>query len=843
MRYLLCLLIVAGCAAEGEVVREFVPARRKEPARLEPLTLEEFQVQMVEVDRLGAEGKPLESYEVLRDAVRRRPPIQNDGAALLLAMCLKMLGQLTSIIDNPMQYESDAHELFHAGMTLTNNALVQITLYQNIAVFYSRTMRNGKAAEYASKAVELAMETEGVGRLEVAALMDLVSVAYSDMGQTDLALFYGAFAEEHIRAHFGEEEVAPAEWPTFVLLAQNRLNVLAISDRRAAFDDFWTFVESRLQTMPRPRMALYPIAAANLASFGDLDEAERLLARGRTEMDQDLAALPEASDAVRKYFEHDLRITEAMLRTMQGRHAEALQLATAAMEGVDVNHPGTFRVRARASEGVGDLDEALRWYDRAISVLERGRDSFSIVDRVAYFSGNKHVRSAYWGRTRTLMRKAIQSGSEPDFFAALNASEYMRGRQLGELIGQKAHVYGRKGIPDPASARSVLAPGEVMLSYMLTEDEILCLALSRTGRRVEIIPYEKKAFDSLVRTAAEMLSNPDSDAAALREKLAAISAALFEPVRNMALGAESLLILSDGPLSAIPFEALTLQRDSWEPIVRTTPVRMSPSLGLLTIERRKRRIGGILALGDPKYAHDPTVGGTAVSQLRAVAKNADVEAYFGPLPETRSEVEAIGNLVGGATYLLEAEATETNIKRQPLGRYRYLHFATHGILGNEVPGLMEPALVLAEETVDESERAGNGFLTASEVEKFRLGAELTVLSACKTGSGEYFSGEGVMGMSRAFLVAGSTSVLVSLWSVDSRATEALMVSFYRHLEETKGITKAEALRLAKVEILNEWRPSADAERRGIDVVGTGAAPQAEGPLHPFYWSAFVLVGN
>ena len=118
-----------------------------------------------------------------------------------------------------------------------------------------------------------------------------------------------------------------------------------------------------------------------------------------------------------------------------------------------------------------------------------------------------------------------------------------------------------------------------------------------------------------------------------------------------------------------------------------------------------------------------------------------------------------------------------------------------------------------------------------------LAGALSVLSACKTGTGELVTGEGVMGISRAFLVAGSRAVVVSLWSVESKATEQLMVAFYQHLRE--GLEAPEALRQAKLDLL-EKNETAEGPRRDLSVQGTAVG--ARNIRHPAYWAPFVLVG-
>lgn len=162
--------------------------------------------------------------------------------------------------------------------------------------------------------------------------------------------------------------------------------------------------------------------------------------------------------------------------------------------------------------------------------------------------------------------------------------------------------------------------------------------------------------------------------------------------------------------------------------------------------------------------------------------------------------------------MLGAEASESMLGRKPPSAHAYVHFATHGILAGQLPGLGEPALVLA------NEDGSDGFLTASEVGTLKLQADLAVLSACSTGAGDTLPGEGVMGMSRAFLAAGSRGVVASLWPVSSKATEALMVEMYR--QHRAGLDAGRALREAKrvIAASPKWRD-------------------------PYYWAAFVLIAE
>jgi CHAT domain-containing protein len=206
-----------------------------------------------------------------------------------------------------------------------------------------------------------------------------------------------------------------------------------------------------------------------------------------------------------------------------------------------------------------------------------------------------------------------------------------------------------------------------------------------------------------------------------------------------------------------------------------------------------------------------------------------------------------------------------------LGRFRYLHLATHGTFDPRFP--LQSAVVLSQPARPEVAPPGlgryvfDGELTAAEVlENWQLDAELVTLSACQTGLGKYESGEGFMGFAQAALLAGSRAVCLSLWRVDDAATVLLMERFYQNLlgkrEGLKGpLPKAEAL--AEAQAWLRALPRAEAERRAARLSGgvvrgkgrpprpllppapAAAAAAADRPpyAHPFYWAAFVLVGD
>jgi CHAT domain-containing protein len=150
-----------------------------------------------------------------------------------------------------------------------------------------------------------------------------------------------------------------------------------------------------------------------------------------------------------------------------------------------------------------------------------------------------------------------------------------------------------------------------------------------------------------------------------------------------------------------------------------------------------------------------------------------------------------------------------------LSQYRFLHFATHGLLNSQQPELSGLVLSL----VDEQGQPQDGFLRAHEVYNLKLTADLVVLSACQTALGKEVKGEGLVGLTRGFMYAGAPRVVASLWRVPDRATAELMKRFYRGMLG-EGLPPAAALRKAQIEVWQQGRWAA-----------------------PYYWGAFVLQGE
>jgi CHAT domain-containing protein len=190
---------------------------------------------------------------------------------------------------------------------------------------------------------------------------------------------------------------------------------------------------------------------------------------------------------------------------------------------------------------------------------------------------------------------------------------------------------------------------------------------------------------------------------------------------------------------------------------------------------------------------------------------------------TKVEADQIGKLVktsgSAADVWLDLDASEGNLETRDLSKYQFLHIATHGLLNAERPQFTGLVLSLV------GNQRADGFLRTDEVFNLRLGSPLVMLSACETGLGKEKRGEGVMGLTRAFMYAGAPTVGVSLWSVADKSTADLMTDFYRRLLSSPAsvnapVSPSAAMRDAQLAMIAGKKYSA-----------------------PFYWAPFVLVGD
>jgi CHAT domain-containing protein len=400
--------------------------------------------------------------------------------------------------------------------------------------------------------------------------------------------------------------------------------------------------------------------------------------------------------------------------------------------------------------------------------------------------------------------------------------------------------------PQPLNARELpLKSGEVLLEYVLGEKESYLFRVEPGGKtQVFRLPFGQEALE---RRLGAMLA-PFRQNVLRREDLSrfAVSdaATLYQDLLAPALSGVNpgtrLIIVPDGALGAFPFEALvvrtgpdwgkcTLVGDQW-------PVTYAQSASILALARHlgaSHAPQALFALGDCIYTKDSSrylaykAGKEKAGELKSAGPEKSMtmaatdrgwgRLQFSPLPETRQTVLELAGLFQEKPQppqvLLDVYATETRVRHEKLGQYRYLFFGTHGFLADKIAGVQEPTLVL---TQVENKPPDDGFLTFSKVLQLKLDAELVTLAACMTGVGQVMQGEGVLNFARAFQQAGARSVMVSLWNIPVDESMKFYSAFYKALKE--GKPKIEALKVAR------------------------QAVRAK-ESHPYFWSGLILHGE
>lgn len=819
-RVLICsLVITAGCVSSRSR-RGSRPAPAKQST---PLSALQALRQVIALSNKDEQSKAL---ALVRDQIRS--PAVGDRAHQidLRVMGLTVLFRYVRTRPFTAPLDAEAARYFEQGMKLaSDDAARQAEVRRVYANYFSSSSRNGLALPYLHADLKY-REEEGEPYMLFIANDGLASV-YSDLGEYALKHHYRQKALALARKYFASGKASPFEWLQYKKVLMKTMDSAASRGDWAAVKALWLIVEPIVKKYLAPKFPSYLSTAELLAIAGQAEAAEVLFAQGKQIGAQDKHPLLSATASCRR-----VNIDSFAGRFPQAATAARVCLAARTKAGMSTGF-STHRSAAQAFEGNGEFKAAISQYKKSLASVEELRSTYSVAVRAKFFRGV--FRESYWGLIRATLKQKRGPASPQAVLRALKFSEMVRARQLGDLRQDATTEVGSL-----SQLRRTLQSDELLLSFITMDDtplgyRIAAIAVTKETQRGSLIVVDRN-FDAEVKRLGGLLAEPSSSLATINQLSGRIGARLFAGVKDLLAKKRKLILLPDGVLNGIPLDTLRLGSTE-APLLTSHEVSLSPSVGYLLAARRKRSAaraqGGFFALADPNYPEKIEIGGLTSATLRGATGNSDFEGYFSALPETREEVTTIAGLFpeGEATLLLGDKAVESQVKNADLSGYRYVHFATHGILGNDVPGVSEPALVLGDEPGED------GFLTASEAAALRLNAELTVLSACKTGSGKYYTGEGVMGLSRSFLLAGSQAVLVSLWAVDSQATQRLMSAFYRKVHQ--GLSAANALRSAKLEM----------RRDGVDDVGASRGIRRVNPSkpaaarHPFYWSAFVILGG
>lgn len=476
--------------------------------------------------------------------------------------------------------------------------------------------------------------------------------------------------------------------------------------------------------------------------------------------------------------------------------------------------------------------------------------------------------------------RRLMQANNPEQVAALKQeisqleTDYERAQAA---IKKASPRYAALAQPQPLKLREIQAqldPDTLLLEYALGKERSFLFAITKETLtsyelpKAELIEKDARQLHELLsarsttkrgESALQKQQRITQAEAQLPAAAQVLSQILLAPVAQQ-FGNKRLVIVADGALQYIPFGMLPVPKDEGgrrrdeknisHPLIVGHEVISLSSASALAIQRtelagRQPAPKLLAVIADPVFdrsdvrfttpateTNDKAQAQTiAFNDARSIEHLADKAAdkaddksdvttrrlVIPRLPFTRQEATRLLALApkNSSFAALGFQASNANVLNGDLAQYRYVHFATHGLVDTERPGLS--SLVLS--MVDAEGKPQDGFLRLKDIYNLKLPAELVVLSACQTGLGKEIKGEGMEALTRGFMYAGAARVVVSLWSVNDKATADLMTRFYEKMLK-QGARPAAALRAAQVEMWKQkqWQS-------------------------PYYWAAFTMQGE
>jgi CHAT domain-containing protein/predicted negative regulator of RcsB-dependent stress response len=397
-------------------------------------------------------------------------------------------------------------------------------------------------------------------------------------------------------------------------------------------------------------------------------------------------------------------------------------------------------------------------------------------------------------------------------------------------------LYAAVRYPEPVSVKelqkNVLQKEDFIIRYFAVRDNIYVFLVSKNEFKTVKLKAGAKEIEKLV--AQHMLSIEEKNTKGVKGYGSLLYRKLVKPLEPAIKKRKRIIIIPDGNLARIPFESLVIgSKSDKKPVylLERYRVKYIQSASILAILRKHYRRNSLtkhfIGFGDPVYIYPGAKAGKPALETAAALQPEETGSIlrsryrkeggtFIRLKASGEEIEAIADLFKNqsqkSVVYLQEQANETNAKSPAVKAFDYIHFACHAISGDSFQTLVLSRLPPSQSTED-------GFFTLNEIMNCDYHAKLVVLSACRTGKGKLERGEGVTGLTRAVMYAGTPAVVASLWNVHDEATKELMVRFYKYMLDN-GLAKEDALRQAKLDLIKGKKYAS-----------------------PFFWSAFVMYGE
>jgi CHAT domain-containing protein len=689
----------------------------------------------------------------------------------------------------------------------------------------------------------------------------LNSIGYLYMEQDDYAQAKQNF-DESLKTYFAKKNQ--------IEVAKVSLNLGVVEQRQAHYDEAVAQFDRSLEAATVAQIKDAQIAADE--GIGVVLTAKRDFAGSIESLNKGLALAKETSNKTRQA---EILWRSAQAYYEEGNYAQSTEMAESALRLARASHLPKLTYLATTTLGESlaaqkKSDLAIETLTQAVSQLEVLREQVAgsemetqlfLENKVAAYDalvdllikqGKIADALVYAERAKGRVLLDVLKDGKPDLARALTPTEKAETQRLNRRISEVNDTIRKQEITDSSSLNSIYAQLDAArveyrsfqdalyvthpnlrirsghtaslstadlngltadgdtayLEYVVAKDGISLFVLSKnkSNGAPEVKAYrvatDPEIFNRKVNEFHDALAEQRlSYASGARELYTLLIGPAEEQLRNVG----TVCIVPDSFLWNVSFQALMTPSEHF--LVEDHALYYAPSLSVLREMNRKKGVGtttktSLIAFGNP-----------------VVGKDEQRNAELCPLPEAEQEVSSIAKSFAqkDSRVFIGREASEKTFKALAQ-TYSVIHLATHGVIDNRQP--LYSHLLL---TKTEGDPENDGRLEARQIMDLNLNADLAVLSACETANGKVAPGEGVIGMSWAFFVAGSRSMLVSQWKVNSASTSELMTAFYENLNSDKNEAdrnKAQAIRRAALTLLKDDRYR-----------------------HPFYWAGFVMIGR
>ena len=748
------------------------------------------------------------------------------------------LNDLAALYRNQGRY-ADAEPLYQRSLAISEKVLGPDNLsvaaiLSNLAVLYRGQGRYADAEPLYQRSLAIREKALGLDHPDVAAILSNLAVLYLSQGRY-------ADAEPLLKRSLAIREKALGLDHPDVATTLNNLAALYRSQGRYA--DAEPLLKRSLAIDEKVLVPNHPLVATFVYNLAQLYQDQGRYADALPIIERGIA-LGYASEAV-------------ALPVLYGSQREDLISAERAMDAAlelvqRLNHTS-------AAAAVGKL--AVR--------LAAGNDRLALVVR-------KDQDLA--GEAETLDKAILAAVSKEPSKRDAAAEQRTRGR-LAAVAAERATLQKTFAteFPDYAALSNPLPLTTASLQSLLSSDEAL-VAFAAGGEKTSyVFALTRDRFDwkeiplgagALAQKVTAFRRGLDVNQVGNATSTSAMASpfdlgladelyvSLFGPVETLVKDKKQLLVVPSGALTALPFHLLVTEKPvvavpenladyrdaAW--LIKRQAIAILPSVASLkalrTFGLKNQANKPMVGFGDPIF--NPAAGSVDGSRnvTKAAARNLNKRSYteywqgaaidrsqlslsLPQLPDTAVELTSIAQKIGApaSDIHLGRDANETVVKHTPLSDYRIVYFATHALVAGDVKGLAEPSIVLS--IPAQPSDLDDGLLTASEVAQLKLNADWVVLSACNTIAGDKPGAEALSGLARSFFYAGARALLVSHWAVDSEAATRLTTSTFEILKSDPKLGRAEALRQAMLEYLNDQ-----------------SSPQN---AYPAFWGPFALIGE